>query len=93
VDCSIQVLAKKAKTSLWTLTLLVDADGRERWRRVSATLPDIPSADEIFRRIRESPNPSSREVWRGDVGRLNQYVEAGHIPSSQINTKFVTHSS
>ena len=74
-------------------TLLVDADGREHWRRVSATLPDIPSADEIFRRIRESPNPSSREVWRGDVGRLNQYVEAGHIPSSQINTKFVTHSS
>jgi len=39
-------------------TLLVDADGREHWRRVSATLPDIPSADEIFRRIRES-NPSS----------------------------------
>ena len=42
-------------------TLLVDADGRERWRRVSATLPDIPSADELLGRIRESkPTSSSR---------------------------------
>ncbi|PYT57616.1 MAG: hypothetical protein DMG46_13540 [Acidobacteria bacterium] len=42
-------------------TLLVDADGREHWRRVSATLPDIPSADEILGRIRESaPNSSSQ---------------------------------
>jgi peroxiredoxin len=35
-------------------TLLVDADGREGWRRVSATLPDIPSAEEILGRIRKS---------------------------------------
>ncbi len=42
-------------------TLLVDADGRERWRRVSATLPDIPSAEEILGRIRKSaPNSSSQ---------------------------------
>jgi peroxiredoxin len=39
-------------------TVLVDADGRERWRRVSATVPDIPSADEILVRIRQ-PAPKS----------------------------------
>jgi peroxiredoxin len=42
-------------------TLLVDADGRERWRRVSATLPDLPGTEEILGRIRESAaNSSSR---------------------------------
>ena len=35
-------------------TLLVDIDGRERWRRVSATLPDLPVAQEILARIRET---------------------------------------
>lgn len=33
-------------------TLLVDVDGRERWRRVSETLPDLPTAEEILTRIR-----------------------------------------
>jgi peroxiredoxin len=42
-------------------TLLVDTDGRERWRRVSATLPDIPSAEEILGRIRESALNSSSQ--------------------------------
>jgi hypothetical protein len=36
-------------------TLLVDVDGRERWRRVSETLPDLPRAEEILKRIRETP--------------------------------------
>src|SRR5215469_16002947 len=40
-------------------TLLVDAEGRERWRRVSATLPDIPSAEEILERIRQSASHSN----------------------------------
>ncbi len=35
--------------------LLVDTDGRERWRRVSATLPDLPTAEEIVARIRATP--------------------------------------
>jgi len=34
-------------------TLLIDAQGIERWRRVSETVPDIPKADEILARIRE----------------------------------------
>ena len=35
-------------------TLLIDADGRERWRRTSQTLPDLPTAGEILARIRET---------------------------------------
>lgn len=35
-------------------TLLVDTDGRERWRHVSETLPDLPTAAEILTRIRET---------------------------------------
>jgi len=35
-------------------SILVDKDGRERWRRVSATLPDIPTAKEILARIRRT---------------------------------------
>jgi len=37
-------------------TLLVDVDRRERWRRVSETLPDLPRPEEILRRIRETPS-------------------------------------
>jgi peroxiredoxin len=33
-------------------TLFVDVDGRERWRRVSQTLPDLPTAEETLARIR-----------------------------------------
>jgi peroxiredoxin len=33
-------------------TLLVDLEGRERWRRVSHSVPDIPTADETFESIR-----------------------------------------
>jgi peroxiredoxin len=52
---------KKGEDIALDTTLLVDADGRVRWRRVSATLPDIPSAEEILGRIRESaPNSSSQ---------------------------------
>ena len=35
-------------------TLLVDVDGRERWRRVSETLPDLPTAEQVLERIRET---------------------------------------
>jgi peroxiredoxin len=34
-------------------TLLVDAKGIERWREVSQTLPDLPTADEVLTRIRK----------------------------------------
>ena len=33
-------------------SLLIDMDGRERWRRTSQTLPDLPTAEEILTRIR-----------------------------------------
>jgi peroxiredoxin len=39
-------------------TLLVDVDGRERWRRVSETLPDLPTAEETLIRIRETARTS-----------------------------------
>jgi peroxiredoxin len=35
-------------------TLFVDAEGRERWRRVSDTVPDIPKAEEALNRIRDT---------------------------------------
>lgn len=44
-------------------TLLVDVDGRERWRHVSETLLDIPTSEEILTRIRETaaPAPSAKK--------------------------------
>jgi peroxiredoxin len=36
-------------------TLLVDEQGRERWRRVSDTVMDIPKAEETLARIRATP--------------------------------------
>jgi peroxiredoxin len=35
-------------------TLFVDPEGRERWRRVSGTIPDIPKAAEALKHIRET---------------------------------------
>lgn len=35
-------------------TLLVGPDGRERWRHVSATLPDLPTADQTLKRVRQA---------------------------------------
>ena len=35
-------------------TLFVDAEGRERWRRVSESIPDIPKAEDVLNRIRET---------------------------------------
>ena len=35
-------------------TLLVDVDGRERWRRISETVPDLPAAEQVLARIRET---------------------------------------
>lgn len=35
-------------------TLLVDTDGQERWRHVSETLADLPTAAETLTRIRET---------------------------------------
>ena len=40
-------------------TLLVDVDGRERWRHVSRTLSDLPTAEEILTRIRKTAGPAS----------------------------------
>lgn len=35
-------------------TILIGPDGRERWRRVSRSVPDIPSWDETFGAIKNS---------------------------------------
>ena len=40
-------------------TLLVDVDGRERWRHVGQTLSDLPTAEEILTRIRKTAGPAS----------------------------------
>jgi peroxiredoxin len=41
-------------------TLLVDVDGRERWRKVSETLPDLPTPEDILTRIRETKRRAPR---------------------------------
>src|SRR5215467_14198461 len=35
-------------------TLLVDPDGIEKWRRVSQSVPDIPTVDETLAKVKES---------------------------------------
>lgn len=35
-------------------TILVDAERRERWRRVSETVSDIPTTDEVLRQVAEA---------------------------------------
>jgi hypothetical protein len=35
-------------------TLFIDTNGRERWRYVSTTLPDLPGAEETLKHIRDS---------------------------------------
>lgn len=39
-------------------TLLIDPDGRERWRRVSQSVPDIPTANETLEDIRKAQAPN-----------------------------------
>jgi len=40
-------------------TLLVDPEGRERWRRVSQSVPDIPKADETLADIKKAQDQKS----------------------------------
>ncbi len=40
-------------------TLLIDPKGREIWRRVSESVPDIPTADEVLQRIRQAQEQAS----------------------------------
>lgn len=35
-------------------TLLIDPDGVEKWRRVSKSVPDIPTVDETIAQVREA---------------------------------------
>ena len=43
-------------------TLLVDVDGRERWRKVSETLPDLPTPEDILTRIRETKRRAPNRI-------------------------------
>jgi peroxiredoxin len=40
-------------------TLLIDPEGRERWRRVSKSVPDIPTADETLAEIKKAQEQKS----------------------------------
>ena len=51
-------------------SLLIDMDGRERWRRTSQTLPDLPTAEEILARIRETTGHESRSEEQTRLGGL-----------------------
>jgi len=35
-------------------TLLIDEQGREQWRRVSTTVPDIPTAEEALKQVQST---------------------------------------
>lgn len=43
-------------------TLLVDPNGTEKWRRVSESVPDIPTIDETLAQIQEAQNGGKRGV-------------------------------
>jgi peroxiredoxin len=45
-------------------TVLVDENGRERWRHVSETITDLPAVDEILKRIREMATPAAGKPAR-----------------------------
>jgi len=45
---------KEGEDGALDTTLLVDVDGRERWRHVSETLPDLPTAEETMKHIHET---------------------------------------
>ena len=34
-------------------TFVIDENGRERWRKVSATIPEIPKAADVLQQLRE----------------------------------------
>jgi len=57
-------------------TLLVDVDGRERWRHVSQTLLDVPTPEEILTRIRETAvrTPNSKQSGRRRLCAFNASV-------------------
>src|SRR5579859_2249531 len=40
-------------------TLLIDPKGYEAWRRVSESVPDIPTADEILERMKQARRQAS----------------------------------
>lgn len=44
-------------------TVFVGPDGRERWRHISATLPDLPTPEQTLKRVRQSlaEKPKSAE--------------------------------
>lgn len=39
-------------------TYFIDREGRERWRHVSQTIPEIPKAAEVLKQIQEMKSPS-----------------------------------
>jgi len=40
-------------------TLLIDPKGQEVWRRVSESVPDIPTADEVLQRLKQAQEQPS----------------------------------
>jgi peroxiredoxin len=53
-------------------TLLIDPEGRESWRRVSNSVPDIPKADDTLADIKKAQE-QRRNV---DKGRSQRHSEA-----------------
>ena len=53
-------------------TLLVDPDGIEKWRRVSKSVPDIPTVDETIAQIKEA-QASTTGPAKGDSPRSQSY--------------------
>ena len=51
--CALACANAGADIALRT-TILVGPDGRERWRRVSHSVPDIPSWDDTLSMIKQS---------------------------------------
>jgi peroxiredoxin len=50
----LHALGAEGKDIALRTTLLVGPDGLERWRRVSDSVPDIPTIDETLNKVRQS---------------------------------------
>lgn len=50
-------------------TVLIDPEGHERWRRVSKSVPDIPTADETLAEIRKAQQepPGSHQQGKANL--------------------------
>lgn len=64
-------------------TLLVDEQGRELWRNVSETLPDLPTAEETLERVRNTLH--KRKSGSEATQKKKRTAEGVAAPTCQVS--------